>query len=46
MCGRFVQAAAPSTYVKPLSLQGELFEEISDTQIERYNVSSSRTGEK
>lgn len=41
MCGRFVQAAAPGAYVKPLSLQGELFGEISDTQIERYNVAPS-----
>ncbi|MHA6492489.1 SOS response-associated peptidase [Pseudomonas borbori] len=41
MCGRFVQAAAPGAYVKPLSLQGELFGEVSDTQIERYNVAPS-----
>lgn len=41
MCGRFVQAAAPGAYVKPLSLQGELFGEVNDTQIERYNVAPS-----
>lgn len=41
MCGRFVQAAAPAAYLKPLSLQGELFGEVSDTQIERYNVAPS-----
>ncbi len=41
MCGRFVQAAAPGAYVKPLSLQGELFGEVGDTKIERYNVAPS-----
>jgi putative SOS response-associated peptidase YedK len=41
MCGRFVQASTPGAYVKPLSLQGELFGEVSDIQIERYNVAPS-----
>jgi putative SOS response-associated peptidase YedK len=41
MCGRFVQAAASSAYVKSLSRQGELFGEVSHTQIGRYNVAPS-----